>query len=157
MADKDLLEKVYNRALRFLAYRPRSPAEIEIYLSKKFDLQAAGVKLAIKQVLRRLKAQKLISEVDFVDWWLEQRAQFRPKGKIILKQELRQKGIDRELIERALAKVDEVDILRGFYQSKLIRKQALIKDQRRLGQYLLRRGFNWQNIKTLIDEIAKKA
>jgi len=101
----------------------------------------------------------LIDDQAFVDWWLEQRATFRPKGKRALALELRQKGIDKELIERALAeKVDEEELARQAAKTKLRiwSKLPLDVQKEKLVGFLGRRGFTWPILKKILDEVFKK-
>lgn len=98
----------------------------------------------------------LVDDEAFVDWWLEQRATFRPKGKRALKMELRFKGIDRDLIERSLAeKVDEEVLAKKAFLKKIPSLKNLpseVQKEKLIG-FLSRRGFSWEVIRKTLDEI----
>jgi len=101
----------------------------------------------------------LIDDEAFVDWWLEQRATFRPKGKKALMMELRFKGIDRDLIERSLAeKIDEEGLAKKAALKKIssLRNLSLEIQREKLIGFLSRRGFNWTIIRKTLDEIFQK-
>ena len=148
-------EKLFQKAIKFISIRPRSQKEILSYLQKKSSKQKLQ-DLALKE----LKRLGLIDDQAFVDWWLEQRATFRPKGKRALKMELRVKGIESELIELNLAeKVDEEDLAaRSAHKKLTVLKNLPWEIQReKLISFLSRRGFNWSVIKKILDEIRQKS
>lgn len=101
----------------------------------------------------------LVDDEAFVDWWLEQRATFRPKGKIALRMELRFKGIERDLIECSLAeKVDEEVLAKKSALKKMSSLKALppeVQKEKLIG-FLSRRGFSWEIIRKTLDEIRQK-
>lgn len=139
LAEK-LVKKLLDKAYRFLSFRPRSEKEIKNYLKKK----KAPDKIAQK-IIDELKKQKLIDDLEFAYWWVEQRNTFRPKGKIALQVELRQKGVDREIAQRVIDEtVDEFALAKKVFQKK--KAPAL----------LARRGFSWATIKKVLDKSAKK-
>jgi len=150
-----LLEKLYNQSLNFLSFRPRSPQEVKRFLAKKTQANPKFKKV-IDLVLTKLDQRSLIDQSAFAQWWVEQRLRFRPKGKFALRQELRQKGIDRSVIDQVLAEVDEVQVIRDFYIQKLAKKSSLSNQPKKLIIYLQRRGFSWSAIKSCVDEWGKK-
>src|SRR6266542_6260426 len=75
-------------ALRFLAVRPRSEAEVRTRL-----LRARHEATAIEQALERLRQDGLLDDAAFAQYWLEQRRTFRPRGARLVQAELRQRGI----------------------------------------------------------------
>ncbi len=149
------IEKLLQKALKFIAIRPRSRKEILSYLQKKSPKNQEKRKL----VFGELSNLGLIDDEAFVDWWLEQRATFRPKGKKALMMELRFKGIDRDLIERSLVeKVDEENLARKAASKKMFSLKAFspeVQKEKLIG-FLSRRGFNWTVIRKILDEILQK-
>lgn len=153
----DLFQKFYDRALRFLSYRPRSQKEITDFLAKK-----KVAPIVVTKILQKLKQQDLVNDQEFAKWWIEQRTRFHPRGLRVIKLELRQKGISSELIEKILSNGD-IEILGEEAVKKLIikkiaRYQGLPKRElyQKLSQFLLRRGFSWETAKDVIDEVLKK-
>lgn len=148
------LEKIFQKTLRFVGLRPRSQKEILFYLQKKTTNEKI-----INKIFDDLTNLGLIDDKAFVDWWLDQRATFRPKGKRALIMELRQKGIDNNLIKKAIAeKVDEKELASFLAEKKLKIWSFLPQEIRRekLTGFLGRRGFNWDIIKLILDEKFKK-
>lgn len=151
-------EKFFNQSLRFLSYRPRSEKEIIEFLKKKKTEEAV-----IKKIIKKLKELKFINDKEFVKWWIEQRIKSKkPKGMRIIKMELQQKGINREAQDEIIGDYD----MKGLSENavkQLVTKQypkygklPKIEIRRKLAQFLLRRGFEWETAKNVIDEITKK-
>src|ERR1035437_2211959 len=90
----DDFEKFYKASVRYLSFRPRSEKELRDYLKKKKcdDLTA-------KRILESLQRDKFINDEEFVRWWVEQRTLLKPKAVRVIKYELKQKGINKELVE----------------------------------------------------------
>ena len=148
------LEKIFQKTLRFVGLRPRSQKEILFYLQKKTTNEKI-----VNKVFDDLTNLGLIDDKAFVDWWLDQRATFRPKGKRALIMELRQKGIDNNLIQQAIAeKVDEKESAAFLAEKKLKIWSRLPQEicREKLVGFLGRRGFNWDIIKLILDEKFKK-
>ena len=138
-------------ALRFLANRPRSEREIRSRLSEKgYEPER------IERVLVRLADWKLVDDRAFAEYWLENRLLHRPKGARALRAELFQKGVGREVIDQALSgERDEAD---DAYRAAQKHVQRLtVADQRefrqRVGQYLQRRGFDWDSIEATTNRL----
>ena len=141
LQEEGAVEDAYNRALHFLSYRPRSRAEIENYLEKR------GVnEHQIAKITGRLERAGLLDDEAFAQYWVENRERFRPRGLRALRYELRNKGIDDGIIERALASVDVAESAyisagRKARQLKDLDRQAFL---RKLVEYLARRGFSYE-------------
>ncbi len=140
LAAADLVGKCLNAALRLLSYRPRSEAEIRTRLSRRFDMET------IEGVILRLREGQMIDDVAFATFWREVRDSFSPRGKMLLKAELRNKGIDRELIDEVLDGIDDEE---SAYRAAQKRVHTLAKEdyetfKRKLGAFLRRRGFSYE-------------
>lgn len=154
----EIFEKYYTIAVKFLSFRPRSEKEVRDKLSQK-----KAPSEIIDAIIKLLKEQRFINDEDFIKWWREQRTRFRPKSDRAIKQELRKKGIDKELIENIFAQ-QEITMYSDLDKARILVKKQLAKinkfpldeQYRKLGAYLARRGFDWETIKTAIDDILKK-
>jgi regulatory protein len=144
----DQVEKAKDLAIRFIEYRPRSIAETRRHLYKKEYPEAV-----IEQVLERLEAVDLLNDASFARYWVEQRETFKPRSKIALQQELRQKGIARTLIDEAVANVDELAAARQAAEPKARRWHTLPEQQfrQKLNGFLQRRGFNYGIIREVTE------
>jgi regulatory protein len=147
---QDAAQRAYERALRFLASRPRSSAEVRRALARQ-ELPASTV----EAVLERLQAAGYLDDEAFARFWVSNREQFRPRAPLALRQELRQKGVADSIINRALHDVDSDS---SAYRAGLARARRLSNlDQRtfrqKLGGYLLRRGFAHAVVWPAVDQL----
>ena len=85
--------KATNAALRLLAYRSRSEAEVRRRLLGRFTGEV------IDRALSDLRRQGLLNDAAFAKEWREQREKFRPKGPAVIRQELQRLGLNREVIQ----------------------------------------------------------
>ncbi|HLD01346.1 MAG TPA: regulatory protein RecX [Patescibacteria group bacterium] len=149
-------DKFYIKAIHFLKYRPRSEKEIRDKLqSKKAPLEI------IEQVIGKLTEQKFLNDEAFARWWIEQRMQFKPRSKRFITFELKQKGIDQEIIEQAFGNLENPisnsKLAKKIVEKKLPRFKHLPKIEiyQKLGRVLSAKGFDWDTIKRSIDEELK--
>jgi len=145
---------LYDQALRFLSYRPRSEKEVRDYLQKK-----GGPIGTTEGIISELKRQDLIDDRAFTEWWLEQRKTFRPRGKFALMMELKQKGIDEELIKDALERlIDEASLVKRLIEKRAKNYKNLDQRsfRRKMIGFLARRGFNWPIIQKVLEEMKEK-
>ena len=143
---------LFDKVLRFLSFRPRSVQEIRTYLKRKDvheDLQDL--------VIERLQEKKFLDDVSFAKWWIEQRSQFRPKGKRVLSAELRQKGVAIDAIEDAFLQAiqpSEEDLCFQVAEKKkkLLSSYPREVARKKLFSALLRTGFSFPVVKDVIDK-----
>jgi regulatory protein len=147
---EDAGEEAYQRALRFLSYRARSQKEVIDNLKKNEIPEAV-----IDETVARLKANGLIDDAGFARTWLENRSEFRPRGAYALRTELRQKGIGDGFIEAALGGIDETALAFKAGRAKAAKLQAAGEQdfKRKLYGFLSRRGFNFEVIAEVVNEI----
>jgi len=134
----DVRDKATSFALRLLSYRSRSQVEMRQRLAGK-GLPSA----VVSETIERLLQLGLLDDLDFARRWVEGRNRSSPRGRRLLMEELRLKGIDRETIEEALVVVNEADAAYGAAHRQAQRLQGCEFSifQRKLGVFLLRRGF----------------
>jgi len=135
----DEVERAHEKALNYLSYRPRSEAELQSHLLKSDFAEAT-----VADVLDRLREVGLVDDDAFARYWVENRARFRPRGKRMLVQELRQKDIASSVIETTLTQYDEVAAAQQVAAEQARRLAHLPPDlfRRRLWDRLMRRGFS---------------
>lgn len=158
LIEKNEFQKLLNKVLRLISFRPRSEREIRDYLKKKASSAQLTPKLTDK-ILAKLKKLGVLDDEAFARWWLEQRATFRPRGKYGLRAELRQKGVDREIIEQVVEQeVNELLLAKKVAQKKVktLKKLPEREFRQKLAAFLSRRGFSWSVIKKVIDESSQK-
>ncbi|MBI2420743.1 MAG: RecX family transcriptional regulator, partial [Candidatus Levybacteria bacterium] len=154
-ADEELFARYFNSSLRFLSFRPRSEKEITDYLLKKKLSPEIIEKIKIK-----LSEYNLIDDKDFAQWWIEQRLRNKQRALRVIKMELRNKGITREVIENALSTFSispDTESINKLIEKKLKRlDNPTEEDIKKLYQSLVRKGFNFDDVSKKIKEIRKK-
>jgi len=141
---EEKLQQAVDRALNYLSFRPRSREEVRRYLRRKETSPEM-----IDAVLARLDHLDLVNDHAFASFWLEAREQFSPRGSHALKNELRMKGVAREVVDELVD--DEKDEERALAAGRkkalsLVRVPAIdyATFRSRLGSFLQRRGFNYE-------------
>jgi regulatory protein len=145
--------KWFDATLNFLSYRPHSQSEVRDYLKRK--QVGETVEQAIIEKLIRLK---FLDDREFAKWFIEQRQTFRPKGKHLLKLELLNKGISREIIEEALSSTEsrtEFEVAKELAQKKLsfLHNYPIQKQREKIVSFLGRRGYSWDVISKVLSNI----
>ena len=148
-------DKAYLAALRFLEARPRSIAEVRARLGRK-DFAPEAIDAAIA----RLAELELLDDAAFARYWVENRVAYRPRGAGALRDELRRKGIDADVTAEVLndnvLAGDESASAWGLARGAL-RKYAGSQDRnaftRRMGSYLQRRGYTFEVIRPIVDQL----
>ena len=130
--------------LRLLTARARTRAELEGQLAKRGYPDDVAAK-----VLDRLAQVGLVDDADFAEQWVRSRRVNAGKGKRALAAELRNKGVDTEVITTALAGIDagaERQRAEQLVRDKLRREKLGDDDDtkvaRRLVGMLARRGYS---------------
>lgn len=141
LQSEDEREVAYQRALKFIQYRPRTRAEIRQNL-RKHDVPEA----IITSVMERLQQTGLINDRRFAENWVENRSDLRPRSRFALAHELKQRGIAPEIIASSLNEVDDDELA---YQAacKQFRKYSHLDWQsyrQKMYGFLGRRGFNYE-------------
>lgn len=152
----DDFEKFYKAAVRFLSFRPRSEKELRDYLTKKKcdDLTST-------RIIQSLTRDKFLNDEEFIRWWVEQRTILKPKAVRFIKYELKQKGISKELIESFFEGNEGSDFANALkLAEKKLPRYARLEDRRKIyekmGRFLASKGFDWDTIKVVIDQILAK-
>ena len=150
----DANERAYQQAMLFLSYRVRSEKEIRQNL-RKHEIPDE----VIEHTLTRLREGGLANDNQFARAWVENRNIFRPRSRRVLAMELRQKGLDDETVQSAVAGVDEEALA---YESALKRANRFknlewSEFRKKLSEYLARRGFSYSVVAPIVTRIWNEA
>lgn len=164
--------KLYARALEYTMLRPHSAREIRDYLWRKTRDQRVLRKPSEKQkqkgnfeskivekpgvsqeiadrVFDRLVEKGYIDDEKFTRYWVENRNQTKGMSQRKLVNELRLKGVEASIIERALSETERSD--ESEIQKIITKKRSKYADDQKLIQYLARQGFSYDDIKTALN------
>lgn len=141
---EEVEQQAVDRALNYLSFRPRSREEVRRYLRRKQTPPEI-----IEVALARLDRLDFVNDRSFAEFWIETREQFSPRGSHALKNELRMKGVNRDVVDELVD--DEQDETRALRAG---RKKAIsllhnpdmdyAMFRNRLGSFLQRRGFGYE-------------
>jgi regulatory protein len=153
LRSEEALQKAVDRALNYLSFRPRSREEVRRYLRRKETPPEL-----VASVMERLDRLDLVNDHAFASFWIDSREQFSPRGSHALKNELRMKGVEREVVDELVN--DEKDEERALLAA---RKKAFslirIPDidyatfRTRLGSFLQRRGFGYEIVTRTVRQL----
>ena len=142
-------------ATRQLAYRARSTAELRKTLADR----GFGDEV-IAEVVERFLELGYLNDAEFARRWIASRDQVAPRGTRLLRQELRQKGIDADLADQRLAEadLDDLETARRLAERRMDRLRDLPPDKarQRLAGYLERRGFSHETVRKVDRELFRR-
>jgi regulatory protein len=109
----------------------------------------------IDRVLERLREVALVDDAAFARYWIDNRTQFKPRGEVALRQELRRKGVDREVIDAVLEESehaeDQAAIQAALAKADRYRQLPRQEFAHKLGAYLARRGFDYETVREAVQ------
>lgn len=146
--------KVTNQALRLLSYRQRSKKEIYDNLKRK-----GYEDKYIEKAIEYCKDQNYLNDRLFAESYIKDKKHLNKLGSIRIKYELIKKGISDEIIEESL----EIDSDDEYNQALELaeKKMKSYKGQdnnsiyRKLGGFLQRRGYSYDIVSKILNEILK--
>ena len=139
-------------ALRLLALRPRTVAEMTGRLEKRFGKQEA------ERIAQWLQAKGLLDDAEFAQQWRQSRERRRPRSRGMIEQELKQKGVATPVIEKAMEGFDSTEAAyrAAFkYASRQTRYDRKTFD-RRVAAFLNRRGFESEVIRKTLHRLRQE-
>ena len=131
-----------NIVLNQLNFMPRSRKELETALAKRHIEPDVA-----KSVLDRFEEIGMVDDTAYAELLIRSRCNTKRVSRSVLRQQLRQKGVDQEIIEEALLVVSDADELR--MATELVERKARAMSRlepevrkRRLFGLLARKGYN---------------
>lgn len=106
-------------AMKLIGLRRRSQREMQTRLeAKSFETKTR------EAVMQELKRWKYLDDAEFAAAYLRDRLRFNPRGRTLLRQELRRQGVDEVLIETALqenfSEMKELEVAEVIATKKLL-------------------------------------
>ncbi|MFH1238783.1 MAG: regulatory protein RecX [bacterium] len=153
------LKEAEDYAYLLLARRDHSCREIYDRLKiKKFPDEL------IQKVLDKLVRSDYVNDYKFAVQWINNRLKEKPRGEKLIRQELFRKGINKEIIDRAIREEfsrqvpQELELAKRALQKKLpgYKKLAKLVASRRAKSFLVRRGFSYETAEKLTRALFDK-
>lgn len=159
LMDTDRIVQAKQRALDYLAYKPRTVTEVRRKLQ-----EADYERSIIETVIDQLTERGYLDDEEYAHEYVRRRFSHKGYGPVRLQTELRKRGIDRTLAETAIAELfeeeDQLDAARTKAEKRwprIAREEDPRKRRDKLYGYLRRRGFTYDVIREVIDEMEARA
>lgn len=147
---EDAHEAAYQRALKFISYRPRTETEIRRNLAK----QALSEETS-EQAIERLKRSGLINDASFAQGWVDSRVANRPSSRRALAYELKQRGIDAQIIAQTLDSIDDEEMAyhTALKHARRVNEVEWNRFFQKMVRYLSQRGFSYEVSSQVISRV----
>ena len=149
LLEKDQQAEVYQKALDYLSFKPRTTQEI------RQRLQQAGYEtFLIDKTIAEMTNNGLLNDENYAEQWVEERLRLKPRSKRVLIYELQKKGISQNLIQSAVEDVDDHQSAYEIAGNRLYRYEGLSKFdfRNKLGTFLAGKGFSYD----VISEVTQR-
>lgn len=151
LVKSDEAEIAFQKALRLLDYRPRTVMEIRQRLTQKgFGSEE------IKNVILRLQRANLLQDEQFARMWVENRNEFHPRSKRLIRFELKNKGVSDQVIDNVLEDCmddGELALRAGQKYARKLDPIDRVEFRKRLSAYLARRGFSYGTVAPVVQSL----
>jgi regulatory protein len=154
----ETVQSARNTALRFLSTRPRTEREMRSKLRAK---EFSEDKIAL--VMQDLRQAGLLDDRAFARMYIRNALALRPAGPPVLRRRLFLLGVDRAIVDEAIAgelttagQAESARDLAAHFvaRAKATRKtEAPEKLRARLTGFLARRGFAWETIRDVTNDV----
>jgi len=145
----DQIEDGFQKALRFISYKPRTMSEVEKKLNDyDFDEDI------ISDVLKMVVEKGYVNDLQYAKNWVENRSIYKPRSKKLITWELKNKQISEDIISEVTGDLVPEDKLASLAAEKYARRLSGYEKEifiRRLSGYLIRRGFSFSTVKTTVQ------
>lgn len=157
-----IYERFWNRTVRYLEGRIRNEYQVrqyvrKLYMQNREEWIGKEVELDLPpiegKIIDELLKFRLIDDRQYTEAYVRDRLKLKPRGSRLMIQELRAKGVDRELAEEIVNELmgDEVDLAEETLYRKY-KVRHISQDDRKKIDFLRRRGFNWDQISKLVSK-----
>ncbi len=155
LLSEDEKKRVKQKAFSYLARRDHSEKELSDKLRRKGFREPIIIGL-----IEDLKQSQLINDGTFSRQFARNKIIQKSIGRRELAFSLKQKGISKDILEATLEEVysefDEKELALRLANQKLktIKNIEPIKVKKRISDFLFRRGFNWEIVEQVFEEIS---
>lgn len=154
ITETTLYIKAQDTALKYIGYKMRTAKEVLDRLeSQEYDERL------IAKVMAFLEKYGYVNDREYCEKYIRETVKLRPKGKYLIKTELRARGIDEDTADAALeeASIDELSMAEALLEKKYEGFADMDdKERAKVFGYLQRRGFSFGVIKEAVSELAEK-
>ena len=146
------IEKIKNIIFLLLSYRSRSKKELkDSLLAKNFKIQN------ILNVIKDLEKRDYINDLAFTKMYASHLIKEKKLGKYLVEQKLLQHEIDFSVMEPIISelyiKYPVNYLIKEILKKKKWTHKNLLKNKIKIINHLKRKGFNWDDIKPIFNEV----
>lgn len=151
------IEEIKRKLERYCVYQDRCHKEIETKL-KEFIL----IEEAKNQIILHLLEHDFVNEERFSKSFARGKFRVKKWGKQRIVREMKQREISAYNIKVALKEIDEAAYLDTVFEitekrNRLINETNVFKRKKKLSDYLMRKGYEFELIYTTVDTVVKKS
>jgi regulatory protein len=149
----DDIQKAYSSAISYLARKIRSVKEMADYLLKK-DFEEP----VIQEVIHKLIDQKYLDDKEYAFAFVRTQINTTDKGPGLIRMELKEKGIEKDLIDQTLAsftfenQLDKAEVICQKYAQKNSKDSQRVLKQK-LDSLLIRKGYSFEIINLAVSSL----
>jgi regulatory protein len=147
----DQIEDGYQKALKFISYKPRTSFEVIKKLREK-DLNEDAISIIIDKLIEK----SYVDDLQYAKNWVENRSINKPRSKKLIKWELKNKQFSEEIISEVTSEMLPEEKLAILAAEKYARRLSGFEEDiftRRLSGYLMRRGFTYSTVYSTVKRI----
>jgi len=149
--------KIFSLAEKYLALRMHSVSELRDKLRKKFPDE----KEEAEKVIQYFLGTKALNDYEYAKMFLQYRQMQKPKSEYLLRKELQNKGVEKEIIEVVLSENPLDDVVNACELASrklhtISRDLESQKKKEKVFRYLESRGFSYGVIKKAWEKIEKE-
>ncbi len=150
---EDQVKKGMNYALNYLSYRMRSQKEVRDYLLKKEIPEGA-----FPSIFEKLERYGYVDDLEFAKAFVRTKINAGGKGPFVIGQELKQKGVNKAMTEKALEEYSyekQVELAQSVAEKKAnkLKKASSTELKQKVNQELRAKGFDRDIIQEVMDNI----
>lgn len=152
-----VLKKAKDKALKYLSYKMRAKSEV----IKKLQ-QLDFTQDVIDKVLQFLENYNYVNDDDFAKCYIKDKINVKGYGSLKISYQLKLLGIHEDIYEKYLYDehfVNELDKIKTLIYKKMKNidlNNIDYKEKQKLFNYLARRGFSYDNIKSSFSELLEE-
>jgi regulatory protein len=149
---------IRGKALYFLGRREYSQFELQKKLKDKFPEEV----FCIRDVINEFIAKNWISDIRYAEEFVREKSQYSKWGPIKITQQLREKGVEKEIIESTLKKVFSEKVQREVVMQlakekwRLLHKKTAPKRKVAVQSFLLSRGFTFHVVLDVMEHFKQE-
>lgn len=158
---KEVENRFFDRAVNVISASLKTKKQIKIYLSQlsfkkkdKWFNESLNISPIILNVVERLEKYGFLNDRNYAQLFVESRIKNKPRGARVLIMELISKGIDSKLAKEIVSNlvVNDIDLIKRTFE-KRFKNQKLDLENKKMIDFLRRKGFDWDDISKLGREI----